>query len=106
MYFNKFCIVVCRFGPMVRTWCMRYEAKHRYFKRLAGFMGNFTNVSYTLAERHQAKMCYTSNSGLKPKDMTIGKGFMLYFIEIYRSIIGHFLSILNSACLVSYLAGS
>ena len=42
-----------RFGPMVRTWCMRYEAKHRYFKRLASFMGNFTNVPYTLAARHQ-----------------------------------------------------
>lgn len=47
-----------RFGPMVRTWCMRYEAKHRYFKRLASFMGNFTNVPYTLAARHQNQQCY------------------------------------------------
>ena len=29
---------------------MRYEAKHRYFKRLATFMGNFTNVPYTMTE--------------------------------------------------------
>ena len=26
---------VNRFGPLVRSWCMRYEAKHHYFKRLA-----------------------------------------------------------------------
>jgi hypothetical protein len=32
---------------------MRYEAKHRYFKQLAGVMGNFTNVAYTLVERYQ-----------------------------------------------------
>ncbi len=42
---------------MVRSWCMRYEAKHRYFKQLAGVMGNFTNVAYTLAERYQRLQC-------------------------------------------------
>ena len=39
------------FGPMVRTWCMRYEAKHRYIKRLAAFIGNFTNLPFSMAER-------------------------------------------------------
>ena len=42
---------------MVRSWCMRYEAKHRYFKQLAGVIGNFTNVAYTLAERYQRLQC-------------------------------------------------
>jgi len=46
---------------MVRTWCMRYEAKHRYFKRLGAFMGNFSNVPYTLAGRHQHEQCYFLN---------------------------------------------
>ena len=41
-----FCVFnYLRFGPMVRSWCMRYEAKHSYFKRLASYMGNFTNVA-------------------------------------------------------------
>lgn len=44
-------------GPMVRSWCMRYEAKHRYFKQLAGILGNFTNVAYSLAMRHQRLQC-------------------------------------------------
>lgn len=55
---------------MVRTWCMRYEAKHRYFKQIAGCMGNFTNVAFTLAERHQAQMCYRMNT---QADTTNGK---------------------------------
>ena len=44
-------------GPMVRSWCMRYEAKHRYFKQLASILGNFTNVAYSLAVRHQRLQC-------------------------------------------------
>jgi len=37
---------------------MRYEAKHSYFKQLARVMGNFKNISKTLAGRHQHYMCY------------------------------------------------
>lgn len=47
---------------MVRSWCMRYEAKHRYFKQLAGILGNFTNVAYSLAARHQRLQCLKVNS--------------------------------------------
>lgn len=49
-------------GPMVRSWCMRYEAKHRYFKQLAGILGNFTNVAYSLAMRHQRLQCLKVDS--------------------------------------------
>ena len=37
---------------------MRYEAKHSYFKKLTQSIGNFTNLSYTLAMRHQQLQCY------------------------------------------------
>lgn len=47
-----------RFGPMVRTWCMRYEAKHNFFKKVASSLGNFTNVAYSMAHRHQTHQCY------------------------------------------------
>ncbi len=32
---------------------MRFEAKHKYFKKLASHIGNFINISYTLSMRHQ-----------------------------------------------------
>jgi len=47
-----------RFGPLVRHWTMRFEAKHSYFKQLAHSMGNFINLSYSLAMRHQQYQCY------------------------------------------------
>lgn len=37
---------------------MRYEAKHNYLKKLAQRLGNFINLSWTLASRHQQWSCY------------------------------------------------
>ncbi len=76
---------------MVRSWCMRYEAKHSYFKRLASYMGNFTNVALSLGERHQTRSCYLGNEPLakKPK---IGN---LYFFTL--SFLFHL--ILPNSCL-------
>ena len=56
----------CRHGPLITMWTMRYEAKHRYFKRWASIMGNFKNISKTLAVHHQKHLCYqmTTNTYL------------------------------------------
>lgn len=51
------------FGPVKLLWCMRFEAKHQYFKRVAHIMCNFKNVSYTLSKRHQLRQCWEQNSG-------------------------------------------
>lgn len=49
-------------GPMVRYWTMRHEAKLCLFKK-AAHLGNFKNIAYTLANRHQRWMCYQLSSG-------------------------------------------
>ena len=36
---------------------MRMEAKNAYFKKLAVATGNFKNVPYSVAKRHQQLMC-------------------------------------------------
>lgn len=53
---------IYRIGPLGRHWCMRFEAKHSYFKRLAKNAYNFINIAKTLAKRHQQLMCYYLNS--------------------------------------------
>lgn len=47
-----------RFRPLVNHWTTRFEAKHKYFQCLAYLMGNFTNICYSLALRHQLHQCY------------------------------------------------
>ena len=57
----------------MRQWCMRFEAKHHYFKRLAQGMNNFKNLPKTLAVRHQRLQCYwlcEEDAYLKPVSET------------------------------------
>ena len=51
--FYKF--LVYRLGPLRHQWCMRFEAKNHYMKRLVGL--NFKNVPKSVAVRHQYYMC-------------------------------------------------
>ena len=68
--------VLSRFGPLINYWTTRFEAKHKYFKQLAHVMGNFTNICYSLATRHQLYQCYLSlNRSKHPnQDVEIGLG--------------------------------
>ena len=52
-----------RCGPLIRIWCMRYEAKHSFFKHLSNILRNFCNIPKTLAARHQHYMCYQMLNG-------------------------------------------
>ena len=78
---------------MVRSWCMRYEAKHRYFKQLAGVLGNFTNVAYSLAARHQRLQCLKVNSlenfcsEFLQKPVQIGNVTVTCILEFFMSVL-------------------
>lgn len=54
----KYNYIYFRSGPLSHLWCLRFEAKHQHFKRVAKVVGNFTNIAKTLAYRHQRYMCY------------------------------------------------
>lgn len=70
-------ITFYRCGPVVNFWCMRYEAKHNYFKSLAQRVKNFRNIAKTLSNHHQRLICLYINSekmlGLQKED-TCGQG--------------------------------
>jgi len=54
---------------------MRYEAKHAYFKSLPHSMGNFINLPYTLAMRHQHYLCYGhATSDAERCQLNVGPG--------------------------------
>ena len=60
------------FGPLVHLWTMRFEGKHRFFKRVVHDTQNFKNVLKTLATRHQHMVAYylTAPSFFKPHQQT------------------------------------
>ena len=84
---NDYCIMYCRFGPLRHQWCMRFEAKNHYIKRLVGL--NFKNVPKSVATRHQYYMCLrqlsppgTSTNFLYIGDK-IGKGITVHVHVVY-----------------------
>lgn len=47
----------CRYGPLVRLWCMRYEGKHKQFKQIAR-RSTYKNVCLTLSKFHQRQQAF------------------------------------------------
>lgn len=82
--------IIFRFGPLVRHWTMRYEARHSYFKKLAQNIGNYINISWTLANRHQLLQCYyhTTQDYFLSDAVDIGPGIPFHSTD--AQIILHF----------------
>jgi hypothetical protein len=48
-------LCVRNIGPILHTWCIRYEAKHNFFKTQPK---SLKNITMTLAKKHQHHMTY------------------------------------------------
>lgn len=59
------------YGPLSRLSCMRFEAKHQFFKSLSRKMRNFKSISATLCRRHQMHLMYALT---QPHEPLIVKG--------------------------------
>ncbi len=74
-------------GPLINYWTMRFEAKHRFFKRLGHIVCNYRNILKTLAECQQMFLCYNLMCGkdLSERDVEIGPGSATMIASIERS---------------------
>ena len=71
-YTEHYADLIRCYGPLVHLWTMRFEGKHRFFKRVVHDTQNFKNVLKTLANRHQHMMAYSLSapSFFKPHQQT------------------------------------
>lgn len=60
----------------MHSWCMRYEGKHKKFKKIAITIGNFKNIEKSVAFRHQRSMCHmmASRTSFLGKNTAFGNG--------------------------------
>lgn len=49
--------LIKKIGPLIHSWMMRFESKHKMFTDLVHLTYNYQNLPFTLAKRHQARMC-------------------------------------------------
>ncbi|CAN7951622.1 unnamed protein product [Ixodes pacificus] len=61
-YMVHYARLTAALGPLRQYWCLRFEAKHQYFKSMASKVKNFINICKTLATRHQLLQSYEMNS--------------------------------------------
>ena len=74
-------------GPLIHFWTMRFEAKHRFFKRLGHIVCNYRNILKTLCHRQQMFLCYSLMSGkdLTQRDVEVGPGGSELIATLERS---------------------
>jgi hypothetical protein len=78
-YLMHYAQLTLQFGPLVKLWTMRFEAKHQYFKRCIRSSKNFLNVTSLLANRHQLYQAYLSSSDRFASDVVVSSADI--FIE-------------------------
>lgn len=61
-YLTHYARLMQMYGPLRLLWCMRYEGKHQYFKKVAFNCRNFVNIASTLSRRHQFRQCWEMSS--------------------------------------------
>lgn len=52
-------------GPLIHSWMMRYESKHKMFTDFVRLTYNYKNLPFTLATRHQIHVCVNKNRAFK-----------------------------------------
>lgn len=57
-YVEHYPQLIQTFGPLSDLWTMRFEGKHKFFKKVVRRSHNFKNISLTFANRHQEMMAF------------------------------------------------
>ena len=52
-YLSHYPELILQFGPLLKVWTMRFESKHRFFKRAIRYILNFINVLKSLSIKHE-----------------------------------------------------
>lgn len=97
--------IILRFGPPRSYWCMRFEAKNKFFKQLVN--GNFKNIPFTLAYEHQLWMCHQlhsskgKNNFLYRGDEVRGESTIDFSTsDFFKDLVSHLQVQLSVPCLV------
>jgi hypothetical protein len=86
-----------QFGPLRNQWCLRFEAKHGFFKGKKWRC--FKNLPLSIATKHQKYTCwaYANNSdGYLYEGDIVKEGFEAEFIELYPALVEE-MTLLTSA---------
>lgn len=82
--------IIRKSGPLRKTWCFKYEAKHKPFKIYSHCITSRKNICLTLAKKYQLKFAYQTNKLIQPEKQVYVKENHL-IVSSYSTIIGEML---------------
>ena len=54
LYLVQLPSLILKFGPLIRSWCLRFEAKHAYFKDQGRIIKNFKQLPLSLSRGYRS----------------------------------------------------
>lgn len=75
--------LITKFGPLMRLWTMRFEAKHSYFKKCVKHTQNFKNLTKTLSERHQFLQSFIATGEIFNDQPILPESASKFHIDLY-----------------------
>lgn len=97
---------ILNFGPPIRYWCFRFEAKHRFFKEVARYSKQFRNPPLTLAKHHQLfqSFCHQSDQGFLKSEFQCFGSEPITFADVNAAAIERIMSATHSDNTILYQA--
>ena len=79
--------MILKYGPLIHTWTLRFEAKHSYFKSLFSLIKCHKNIALTLATRHQYQQALIHKKsvylqGSNSLEVLKGKEVAIHMLEL------------------------
>lgn len=84
-------------GPLIHSWMMRYESKHKLSTDLVHLTYNYKNLPLSIAKRHEARACLSQNDVFSvkfivskvPYDITQCNGYDIFKSHLPTSVASH-----------------
>jgi len=84
--------LMLEFGPLIKVWTMRYESKHKLFKKIVRSSQNFINVLKTMSEKHEYFQSF-QRAGANYKPEVVINFESPFFPELYNADIQSSISV-------------
>ncbi|KAJ8671567.1 hypothetical protein QAD02_002826 [Eretmocerus hayati] len=91
-YLTHYPQLILLYGPLIKVWTLRYESKHKFFKKTIRTRQNFKNVVKTASEKHELLQSYICLGADARLELDLGE-FQQFNINLYHEDIANALRV-------------
>lgn len=88
--------LISKIGPLYHLSMMRFECKHKMFTDLVRLTNNYKNLPYTLAKRHQARVCLNKNRAFNVNTEISKTSYLISKCADFEKYESHLIPLINN----------